>query len=132
MYSAARQPGKGKKAVSKKHPDGTEAGKTLYVCVRDRAGKSASCAGSGARALLSAMQGILKVEDIGQEELRVRPVGCLGLCKRGPVLLAIPGTVAAQKKPKKPGKKSRGVYTRVELKEARDVLREVLLAGEPN
>ena len=114
--------------MGKKHDAGAERGKTLYVCVRDRAGKSTSCAGSGARALLSAMQGILKAEEIGPEELRVLPVGCLGLCKRGPVLLAASGPEAGRKKPKKPGKKAPGVYTQIELKEARTVLRDVLRA----
>ena len=82
--------------------------RTLYVCVRDRNGKGASCAGSGARALLTDMQGILSAEQIGAEELRLRPVGCLGLCKKGPVLVAAIGPAAAEKKPPKPRKKGPG------------------------
>ncbi len=104
----------------------TEGPRALYVCVRDRHGKGASCAGSGARALLGAMQGILTAEAIGKDELLLRPVGCLGLCKRGPVLLAAAGEAAQERKPRKPGKNAPGVYTRVTQDEAREVLREVL------
>ena len=97
------------------------------MCVRDRHGKGASCAGSGARALLTEMQSILRAEDIGKDELVLRPVGCLGLCKRGPVLVAARGEDAVAKKPGKAKKKARGVYTKVALDEARSVLREALL-----
>ncbi len=112
--------------MSKKKKD-AGAQRTLYLCVRNRGGKGASCAGSGARALLTEMQTILRAEDIGKDELLLRPVGCLGLCKHGPVLLAASGKAALEKKPPKPGKKTPGVYTGVALEEARDVLREVLL-----
>ena len=104
-----------------------ETQRTLFLCVRDRRGKGASCAASGARALLTEMQSLLRAENIGKDELLLRPVGCLGLCKRGPVLVAASGKAALEKKPPKPGKKASGVYTKVALKEARDVLREVLL-----
>ena len=108
-----------------------EGPRTLYVCVRDRNGKGPSCAGSGARALLSEMQGILAAEAVGKDELLLRPVGCLGLCKRGPVLLAAMGKTPQARKPKKPGKKSPGVYTKVRPDEAREVLREVLCGASP-
>ena len=105
--------------------------RTLFVCVRDRNGKGASCAGSGARALLNQMQGILDAEAIGKDELLLRPAGCLGLCKRGPVLLAATGKAAQARKPKKPGKKAAGVYTKVRPDETREVLREVLCGVSP-
>ncbi len=104
---------------------------TLFVCVRDRNGKGASCAGSGARALLSEMQRILDAEAIGKEEVLLRPVGCLGLCKHGPVLLAAVGKAAEARKPKKPGKKAPGVYTRMHPGEAREVLRATLCGVSP-
>lgn len=102
--------------------------RTLFVCVRDRGGKGASCAGRGSRALVREMRGLLAAEDIGPEELAVRPCGCLGLCKQGPVTLAAAGEMALTKKPRKPGKKSKPeVHTRVEPKESREILREALL-----
>ncbi len=109
----------------------TEGPRTLFVCVRDKNGKGSSCAGSGARAVLSEMQAILAAEAIGKDELLLRPVGCLGLCKRGPVLLAAAGKAAQEKKPHKPGKKAPGVYTRVRPGEARELLREVLCGISP-
>ena len=113
----------GKKRKTETAGDGPRA---LFVCVRDRHGKGASCAGSGARALLSGMQNLLAAESIGKEELLLLPVGCLGLCKQGPVLVAAAGEAAAQKKPGKPGKHAPGVYTRVVEGEMREVLREAL------
>ncbi|RRA47926.1 (2Fe-2S) ferredoxin domain-containing protein [Acidipila sp. EB88] len=103
--------------------------RTLFVCVRDRNGKGASCAGSGARALLKDMQAILAGEGIAPSELLVRPCGCLGLCKQGPVLVAAAGAAALNRKPPKvkKGKKRLGVYTQVEPDEARLVLRDALL-----
>ncbi len=101
--------------------------KAVFVCVRDRAGKGSSCAGSGARLLLAEMRGALAAEGIGREELDVRPCGCLGLCKRGPVMLGVSGPAARAKKPAKPGKKrGLGVYTGVQRGELREILREVL------
>ncbi len=75
------------------------------------------------------MRGMLAAEHIGPEELAARPVGCLGLCKQGPVMVAVKGDAAAAKKPPKPSKKKRsaGVWTRVKPEEMRDVLREALL-----
>ena len=74
------------------------------------------------------MQTILRVEDIGKDELLLRPVGCLGLCKRGPVLVALSGKAALRKKPGKPAKKAAGVYLKVAREEVRSLLREVLLS----
>ena len=101
--------------------------RAVFVCVRDRHGKGASCAGSGARALLTGMRGMLAAEGIGPDELAVKPCGCLGLCKQGPVLLAATGRAAQAKKPGKPGKKGKGLWKRVQPAEAREILREALL-----
>ena len=103
--------------------------RTLFVCVRDRHGKGASCAGRGARALLTDMRAALEAENIGPDELALRPCGCLGLCKQGPVMLFAAGEAALEKKPKKPGKKKRSpsVHTRVEPGELREILRDALL-----
>lgn len=101
--------------------------RTVFVCVRNRHGKGASCAGRGSRALLHEMRALLKAEDIGPEELAVRPCGCLGLCKQGPVMLAAAGEAALAKKPHKPGKHAPEAHTRVEPEEVREILREALL-----
>ncbi len=102
--------------------------RTLFVCVRNRHGKGVSCAGRGSRALIHQMRGLLEAESIGPEELAVRPCGCLGLCKQGPVMLAAAGEAALHKKPHKPGKKhGPEVHTRVEPEEVREILREALL-----
>ncbi len=100
----------------------TPAERTLFVCVRDRHGKGASCAGSGSRALLKEMRAMLQREGIAEEELLPRACGCLGLCKQGPVMVAGVG-----RKPPKVKKKGKGVFTRVAADEARDVLRAVLV-----
>lgn len=103
------------------------AGRSLFVCVRDRNGKGASCAGAGAREQLAQMRQMLAAEAIGRDELNVRPCGCLGLCKRGPVMVLAGGPAAQVKQPPKPRKKSaRGVYTGVEASELREILREAL------
>ena len=102
-----------------------EAGpRTVFVCVRDRHGKGASCAGSGARALLNDMRAALLAEEIGPEELSVKPCGCLGLCKQGPVMVAAAGADARAKKPRK---KQKNVWTKVAPEEIREVLREAML-----
>ncbi len=103
-----------------------EDGKTVFVCVRERGKDGASCAGRGARQLLTDMRTMLDAEGISPEELAIRPCGCLGLCKKGPVLLAASGEAAQEKKPAKPKKKARGVYTKVRRGDTRGVLREVL------
>lgn len=95
--------------------------RTLFVCVRDRHGKGASCAGSGSLALLKKMRAMLECEGIAEKELLPRACGCLGLCKQGPVMVAGVG-----RKPPKVKKKGKGVFTRVDTDEARDVLRKVL------
>ncbi len=111
----------------RKKSGGDGAGRSLYVCVRDRNGKGASCAGAGAREQLAQMREMLGAEAIGSDELNVRPCGCLGLCKRGPVMILASGTAAQAKQPRKPGKKgAHGVYTRVEGAELREILREAL------
>ena len=102
--------------------------RTVFVCVRDRHGKGASCAGRGSRALVAGMRAILKAEHIGPDELAVRPCGCLGLCKQGPVVRAAKGEAALAKKPRKPGKKHGSeAAVRVEPEEVRELLREALL-----
>ncbi len=101
--------------------------RTLFVCVRNRHGKGASCAGRGALDLVRDARAMLAVEGIGPDELAVRPTGCLGLCKQGPVLLAAAGEVALAKKPRKPRKGSPGVHTLVAPEELREVVREALL-----
>ena len=98
--------------------------RTLFVCVRDRRAKGASCAGSGARALLNDMRAALLAENIGPDELAVKPSGCLGLCKQGPVMVAAAGTDARAKKPRK---NQKNVWTKVAPGETREVLREALL-----
>ena len=106
---------------------------TVFICVRDRHGKGESCAGSGARALLSGMQAMLKAEGIGKDELALRPCGCLGLCKQGPVLVAATGKAAEGKKPPKV-KKLKGdhaLHRRVSAKETRGILREALRPAMP-
>ena len=100
--------------------------RTVFICVRDRHGKGASCAGRGARVLLENMRTILKSENICPDELAVRPCGCLGLCKQGPVMLAAAGE-AALAKPRKPRKHEPAVHSRVEPGEVREILREALL-----
>ena len=103
--------------------------RTIFVCVRDRHGKGASCAGRGSRALLRTMRDALAAEDIGPDELTLRPCSCLGLCKQGPVLVAASGNAARERKPPKPGKKelSPSVHIHVEPDEVRELLREALL-----
>ena len=93
--------------------------RTLFVCVREKGGKGRSCAGSGSRALLQQMQGMLSNEGVPEGELRVRPCGCLGLCKQGPVMVVAEGAAAQERKPPKvkkakAKKKVAGVYTRVD------------------
>lgn len=71
---------------------------------------------------------MLQAENISPEELAIRPCGCLGLCKQGPVMLAAAGEEALAKKPRKPGKKpAPGVHTRVESGELREILRDALI-----
>ena len=53
----------------------------------------------------------------------MKPCGCVGLCKQGPVMVAADARV---KKPPKPGKKQKDVWRRVEPEEMREVLREAL------
>ncbi len=105
--------------------------RTVFVCVRDRHGKGRSCAGSGSRALVEDAQEILRSEEIGADELRIRPVGCLGLCDRGPVCAATAGTAALERKPPKIQKKRQNAQALVTLEvaphELRSVLREALL-----
>ena len=106
---------------------------TVFICVRDRHGKGESCAGSGARTLLSGMQAMLKAEGIGKDELALRPCGCLGLCKQGPVLVTATGKAAEGKKPPK-AKKLKGenaLYCRVSAKDTRAILREALRPAMP-
>lgn len=111
----------------KKRETLSSGGQTVFVCVRERGGKSASCAGSGARAVLSQIRAALGDEAIDPGELQVRPCGCLGLCKQGPVLMAASGIEAQQKKPRKPKKKQGGVYTEVHAGEdVRTILRDRL------
>jgi predicted metal-binding protein len=109
-----------------------ETPRTLFVCVRDRNGKGRSCAGSGSRLLVEDAKAILLRENIGPEELRIRPVGCLGLCERGPVCVAVAGAGALERKPSKLKKKRRrdaGALISIEVAppELRGVLREALL-----
>ena len=110
--------------------------RTLFVCVRDRHGKGQSCAGSGSRALVADAQFILRCEDIGQDELSVRPVGCLGLCERGPVCVAVAGKAALDRKPPRVkkrnqrGNKSVLVTIEVEPRDLRPMLREALLQDD--
>jgi predicted metal-binding protein len=107
--------------------------RTLFVCVRNRHGKGRSCAGSGSRALVADAQAILRGEHIGLDELSIRPVGCLGLCERGPICIATAGSAACERKPPKIRKKnlradkSALVSIEVEPQELRSVLREALL-----
>lgn len=108
-------------------PSADAQARTLFICVRDRNGKGASCAGSGARELFKNMRAMLAAEEIGADELTLRPCSCLGLCKQGPVLVAASGPVAREKKPPKPKKRARSVYTKVAQDEAREVLRAALL-----
>ncbi len=98
--------------------------RTLFVCVRNRHGKGASCAGSGALVLLKGMRAMLAEEEIGPDELAVRPSGCLGLCKQGPVMVAAGARVSKPSKPRK--KQKKGVWRKVEPGEMREVLREAL------
>ncbi len=102
--------------------------RTVFVCVRERGGKGASCAGRGSRVLLTEARSALEAEGIGPDELAIRACGCLGLCKQGTVMLLAAGEAALTKKPRKPGKKSASeVYTRVEPDELREILREALI-----
>ena len=124
--------GKKRKAQRGKIAIGVEPPRALFVCVRERDGKGASCAGSGARALLADMRSILADEGIGADELSLRPCGCLGLCKQGPVLVAAMGEAAREKKLPKLKKRlkkkiSARVYTRVAQAEVRGVLRDAIL-----
>ena len=106
-----------------------ESGATLFVCVRQRNGEGASCAGRGSRALIEKMRAMLAAEAIPAVELTVRPCGCLGLCKQGPAAAVATGEARLAKKPPKARKGRRGVYTRVEGEDVRDMLRETLLQG---
>ena len=101
--------------------------RAVFVCVRNRHGKGASCAGRGSRDLVEQMRALLVGENIGPEELAVRPCGCLGLCKQGPVMLAVAGEAALCKHPRKPGKREAGVHTRVKPGGLREILRDALL-----
>ncbi len=101
--------------------------RTLYVCVRNRHGKGASCAGRGALDLLKDGRTALAAEGIGPDELTLRPVGCLGLCRQGPVMVAAVGVDARAKKPPKPRKRDPGTHVRVAPEELRELLREALL-----
>jgi hypothetical protein len=98
------------------------------VCVRERDGKGASCAGRGARAMVDAMRGMLAAEGL-EQELRVQPCGCLGLCKQGPVVLTATGEAAIGNKPEKPKKsrkrKVQGLSVRVKA-QSRQAVRDVL------
>ena len=118
-----------KKKAAKELTSESATPRTLFVCVRDRGGKGASCAGSGSRALLTEMRTILASEQIGDDELALRACGCLGLCKQGPVLVAATGEKALEKKPPKVKgkKKSAAVFTQVADAEVREVLRSALL-----
>ncbi len=75
--------------------------------------------------MLKDMREALAEENIGPDELVIKPCGCLGLCKQGPVMVAADAGVM---KPPKTGKKQRsGVWRKVEPEETREVLREALL-----
>jgi hypothetical protein len=109
--------------------------RVLFVCVRDRHGKDGSCAGSGSRALVADARTLLERESIGTDELSIRPVGCLGLCERGPVCVAAAGKTALDHKPPKVKKGSRRgdkpvlVSLEVGPQDLRLILREALLQG---
>ncbi len=101
---------------------------TVYVCVRDRNGKGKSCAGSGSRQLIQIMRDALERENIGAAELTIRPSGCIGPCKQGPVAVVAGPEWQGGKKAPKPGKDTdqRGVHTRLEAKDVRGLLRAAL------
>jgi (2Fe-2S) ferredoxin len=108
--------------------------RTLFVCLRNRHGKGASCAGRGAREMLEAMRSLLATEGLSETDLAVRPTGCLGLCKQGPVAVAAVGTAAAARKPKKVKKKQQKkatVFTRIDPADIRGVLQRSLAADAP-
>ena len=72
---------------------------------------------------------MLAAEHIGAEELNIRPVGCLGLCKLGPVCAAAPAQGdGAKRAPKLKKRKSEtGLFTRVGEEDLRPMLRQVLV-----
>jgi hypothetical protein len=123
-----------KRTQKKRHAPSVaeETPRTLFVCVRDRHGKGRSCAGSGSRLLVADAKAILLRENIGPEELLIRPVGCLGLCKHGPVCIAAVGAAALGREPPKAKKRKHRdsaalVTIEVAPQELRSVLREALL-----
>lgn len=119
-----------KRKLLRRDPSEETPPRTLFVCVRDRHGKGQSCAGSGSRLLLTQAKELLHEEQIPPEELAVRPVGCLDLCERGPICIAVAGDAALERKPPK-GKKrtaqSMLVSINVEASDLRATLREALL-----
>jgi hypothetical protein len=119
-----------KRKAARRNPSAETPPRTLFICVRDRHGKGQSCAGSGSLLLLTQAKALLHQEQIPPEELSVRPVGCLGLCERGPVCVAVAGDAARERKPPK-GKKRKAqsmlVSIQVAPSELRTALREALL-----
>jgi (2Fe-2S) ferredoxin len=63
-------------------------GRKLYVCINDRFGTSASCAGGGSRKLIEQLRYALYERGL---EWSVEENRCMGHCPYGPNLKAAPG-----------------------------------------
>ena len=105
----------------------------IFVCVKKRGDREASCARSGSLELISAMRTMLAQENIPASELDIRPCGCIDLCDDGPVLVSVSGSAAQEKKPPKLKKGKRGkldarVSIKVKERELREILRDALRA----
>ena len=81
--------------------------------------------------MLDEMRAMLTAEGLTEQDLRLRPCGCLGLCKQGPVAVAASGSAAQSRKPPKAKKKRAGVFVRIRKRKIREVLRDALSETMP-
>ena len=72
---------KKKKSTQQKHK--------LLFCVNDRGEGKTSCAGFGSKSL----RRYAKEQCEGRADIEVKKVGCLGLCKHGPVIESVPAKI---------------------------------------
>lgn len=85
----------------------------VFVCVKQRDDKKASCACRGSRELLGELRAAaLKADWSGEGQLEIRPSGCLKKCKKGPAVAAFIEDAGQElrKPPKKAWKKAEGKW----------------------